>query len=266
LSTIFYSFLLCILILQSKVFQFFFSPLFFYNSLPFSSNIYIMKFLLIGGIILSIILTVLYFKYINVNLGETQGESSWEKDAKIYLKEKWGPGEIKWDKIKKLVDDVHKRMLKIDAKFGEGKVENLEEQLNNVKRDILRLQIYFSHIEAQPEKLKQIPTQDWDQYTHRIESIGKNRKLFHEYKEEVINNEFKSSIGLVALINAIFLPLGVIVGYFGMNFKSMGSPTNNKGILSSKYGQEIVWVLMIGSIIIFSLGLSSIYQINIQNV
>ena len=90
-------------------------------------------------------------------------------------------------------------MLKIDAKFEEGKVKNLEEELNDVERDVLRLQIYFSHLEAQPEKLKQIPTQDWEEDTHRIESIGKNRKLFHEYKEEVINKEFKTNISTIII-------------------------------------------------------------------
>lgn len=53
-----------------------------------------------------------------------------------------------------------------------------------------------------------------------------------------------ASISLIAIINLIFLPLTVIVGWFGMNFESMGAPTlRNKGIFGIKYGQTFVFAL-----------------------
>ena len=40
---------------------------------------------------------------------------------------------------------------------------------------------------------------------------------------------------LLTLIATIFLPLSFIVGFFGMNFKSMGAPSLSKGIFNIKH-------------------------------
>ena len=55
-----------------------------------------------------------------------------------------------------------------------------------------------------------------------------------------------TSIDLIAIINLVFLPLSVIVGWFGMNFQSMGAPTlKNNGIFGIKYGQTFIFGLFI---------------------
>jgi Mg2+ and Co2+ transporter CorA len=41
-------------------------------------------------------------------------------------------------------------------------------------------------------------------------------------------------------MGTIFLPLGFIVGYFGMNFKSMGSPSLNSGVFSIKHVEKFI--------------------------
>ncbi len=48
----------------------------------------------------------------------------------------------------------------------------------------------------------------------------------------------------------IALPLAIITGYFGMNFKSMGNPTHKKVILSIGYGQKLVFFLFFVSTVI----------------
>jgi len=40
------------------------------------------------------------------------------------------------------------------------------------------------------------------------------------------------------MIGTIFIPLSFIVGFFGMNFESMGVPSIKKGIFTIKYAQR----------------------------
>lgn len=70
--------------------------------------------------------------------------------------------------------------------------------------------------------------------------------------QESILKGFESH--LLTLIATIFLPLSFIVGFFGMNFKSMGAPSLSKGIFNIQHAQiHIFWVssLIIGIIIWF---------------
>lgn len=58
---------------------------------------------------------------------------------------------------------------------------------------------------------------------------------------------------LLSLVATVFIPLGFITGFFGMNFKSMGAPSlNNNGILNLKNGHNKITIL---SIILVILGI-----------
>ena len=76
----------------------------------------------------------------------------------------------------------------------------------------------------------------------------------HRYLKHLLDlhHEFKGSI--LTIIATIFLPLGVIVGYFGMNFKSMGAPSLKKGIFNTPNAQNYVfWLGLIASILVISI-------------
>lgn len=62
-----------------------------------------------------------------------------------------------------------------------------------------------------------------------------------KYENEKLNH-FKSTV--MTLVNTVFLPLGVLTGFFGMNFASMGNPDIKKGILSVKNSETFVFGLM----------------------
>ena len=107
----------------------------------------------------------------------------------------------------------------------------------------------------QEKTLGQTPEQKFDKninegpYKHQLLVI----KNLHDTVESITHwGEFYEaekrgkSINIIAIINLIFLPLTVIVGWFGMNFQSMGAPSlKNGGIFTVKYGQSFVFALFI---------------------
>ena len=62
---------------------------------------------------------------------------------------------------------------------------------------------------------------------------------------QILQRNKKKAIDTLTIVNTIFLPLALITGYFGMNFKSMGAPSNKTGIFTLKYGQGFVLSLFV---------------------
>lgn len=73
-------------------------------------------------------------------------------------------------------------------------------------------------------KLQSINTNDNSDY-----KVLQHLENYIDYQNSKLNN-FKNS--LLTLISTIFLPLSFIVGFFGMNFASMGNPGIKDGILA----------------------------------
>jgi len=76
-------------------------------------------------------------------------------------------------------------------------------------------------------------------------------KSHTDHKLDKIN---QSHHRILTLINMIFLPLGVIVGYFGMNFAYMGNPLseNTTGIMGVSHPNSFIFLLFIISISVMS--------------
>lgn len=132
------------------------------------------------------------------------------------------------------------------------RIIELKEKINNVKK--------FTH-------------KNIDIFIEEIYHL-KEENLFHSdnyhvlsHLEEYLNyqnkklNNFKSS--LLSLIGTIFLPLGFIAGFFGMNFKSMGNPGIKKGILSMNHSEKFVFGVSIILTIIITLVYKYIFDITI---
>lgn len=106
-------------------------------------------------------------------------------------------------------------------------------------------------------ELLQIKYQDNNEIQEKINNYQTRTKFFTDTIKDINNfNNIKDlraqgrSLKLLTTINMVALPLAVITGYFGMNFKSMGNPTHSKGILSSLHGQKIVFILFVISTIV----------------
>tara|TARA_Y100000591_G_scaffold331024_1_gene363646 strand:- start:963 stop:1364 length:402 start_codon:yes stop_codon:yes gene_type:complete len=68
-------------------------------------------------------------------------------------------------------------------------------------------------------------------------------KHIQDYLNYLLQKHDTFQSGILSLIATIFLPLGVIVGFFGMNFKSMGSPALKTGVFSIKHAEKVIFTL-----------------------
>ena len=79
----------------------------------------------------------------------------------------------------------------------------------------------------------------------------KRLQRLHTYLKHLLDQHKKFQVDILTIIATIFLPLGVIVGFFGMNFKSMGAPSLKKGIFNIPHAQHYVFGLgLIASILV----------------
>lgn len=88
-----------------------------------------------------------------------------------------------------------------------------------------------------------------DKLIEKLNNIKKNIDLIDDFNSQLSDKKRNSSLDTLTRVNTIFLPLTLIVGYFGMNFQSMGAPSNKTGIFTLKYGQGFVFFLMLISIV-----------------
>lgn len=104
----------------------------------------------------------------------------------------------------------------------------MTDNVQQLKKDVLNTK-KFSHA-----KIKKFMDRLYHLKEENLENDKKYRVLSHlqdflEYEDRVLNN-FKTTI--LSIISTVFLPLGFITGFFGMNFRSMGNQGIRGGILS----------------------------------
>lgn len=116
-------------------------------------------------------------------------------------------------------------------------------------------------LEKKISKLKSITTEEYRKYMEDIFILekhfldSKDKKYWNElqrlrkYIVHLRENHHYLKSSILTIISTIFLPLGVIVGYFGMNFKSMGVPSLKKGIFNTEHAQHYVfWLGLLAAI------------------
>ena len=164
--------------------------------------------------------------------------------------------------IQELNDDIKTLESRVDIlnnEFlteGKGIMEN-SKRFTNINKLYLELRLRMNHINNELEKNKNKRYRDdkIEQYEKRLSKIKGSLDLLNEELKRETEEMQSSKLHMLTLIETIFLPLGVITGYFGMNFSSMGGHVGTKhkpapGILGVKYGQGLVWILILGCIIV----------------
>ena len=152
------------------------------------------------------------------------------------------------EEIEKNMLVLEKQVSDLDNKISFEKPDH--EYISNARFAINKLKLFLElkllelelHQEEHKNKLQNI--------MKRIHIVDKNLEIIKDFNTELHNKRQTKALDSLTIVNTIFLPLTLIVGYFGMNFGSMGCPTTKFGILTMKYGQIFVIGLLVSITII----------------
>ncbi len=141
--------------------------------------------------------------------------------------------------IRDLFDDLEKQFNNLNESILKGKMSNTQttKTISNVRSKMLYASLLYSQ-----RKIKD-PTGDWTDDDRMFGLLQDNLKYITAYEETNILRQQKSNINLLTWVNTIFMPLTLIVGFYGMNFASMGSPSRTTGPFAMKHGQ--LWVFFL---------------------
>ena len=117
-------------------------------------------------------------------------------------------------------------------------IETVTTQLNKVRDLILQVKLLLNVLKIIYTEEKY--TAQFDAINNVLENITDNYSEISTYVEYEKNKQTGKSLNLLAIVSAICLPLGIITGYFGMNFDGM---TN--GIFKIKHPQLFILGLII---------------------
>lgn len=117
-------------------------------------------------------------------------------------------------------------------------------QIKDAVKDA-RKKLLYAKLLYNNSRLKN-PDKDWSDLDKKFDILDNDMKNIDTYERNNILKNQQKSLDIISWISIILLPLTVITGYYGMNFASMGSPSNNKGPFSFKYGQ--LWVFFLFTI------------------
>lgn len=128
-----------------------------------------------------------------------------------------------------------------------------ETLLNNLKEIEKRL---TDNVANNKEDLQKYYKLKGDYYKYAINEDKEDKKIsfiiqnLDHYILSTQSLDNNKSMDILTYINFVTLPLGLITGYFGMNFYYMGNPKGSKGILQNKdYNIYILGILIITCII-----------------
>ena len=117
----------------------------------------------------------------------------------------------------------------------------LTEHIFNIRKRIFNINFKIHELEL----ISNGNNVNFDHLKKKIKFMIENFKLINDFNKQILQKNKKRAIDTLTVVNTIFLPLSLITGYFGMNFKSMGAPSNKTGIFTLKDGQYFVFLLFI---------------------
>lgn len=140
--------------------------------------------------------------------------------------------------VEKNIIVLEKQVSDLDNKISFEKPDH--EYISNARFAINKLKLFLElkilglelHQEEHKKRLENI--------MKRLHVVDKNLEIIKDFNTALHNKRQTKALDTLTIVNTIFLPLTLIVGYFGMNFKSMGCPTIKTGILTMEYGQIFV--------------------------
>lgn len=148
------------------------------------------------------------------------------------------------DSINNEAENIIQLLINIDERVLHSDLidnDKLTKLLFNIRKRIFNLNFKIHELEL----ISSDRDKKFNHLKQKIKFIIENFKLINDFNKQVLQKNKKKAIDTLTVVNTIFLPLSLITGYFGMNFKSMGAPSNKSGIFTLTYGQGFVISLFI---------------------
>ena len=158
---------------------------------------------------------------------------------------------LSWDELKYKIHELKINVNNTSENIINIKGVKLKEKLQQYNRLIILMKMRLLEISEIINSNENDNTYvDFESYNNEVEKTYKMNNYMLDYLHKVKDRDFIEYFPPV--IQMIYLPLAVIVGYFGMNFKSMGVPSLHNGIYSTVSGQVFVAVLCLMSVSLYS--------------
>jgi len=134
------------------------------------------------------------------------------------------------------IEELEREIAKIEENVLEGTIHQFSHRMLRMKKMIARFYHYYSQLvemgqellENQEEFFTEEELENFQMYTDRIDRLSSEAQLLREYAmqvQEVYHSEIEirqnNVMKVLTIVTTIFLPLSLIAGWYGMNFKYM---------------------------------------------
>ena len=144
------------------------------------------------------------------------------------------------------VEVIINLLVNIDNKILNASIKDNSKLTNELF--IIRKKIFNVNFRLHKLELLDNQNNNLKNLKNKIKFMIDNFRLINDFNRQILQKNKKKAIDTLTIVNTIFLPLSLITGYFGMNFKSMGTPTHGKGILTINNSHNFVFILFFTSI------------------
>ena len=150
------------------------------------------------------------------------------------------------DQPERKIDEIEKQLIKLDETIIQGgKLKEISLQFYKIKKEFVLVETRIVQ--------KSFNNTISNELQEQIKKTGRNIEIIEKYIQLKNGEDMGNNIDVLTYLNIVFLPLGLITGFFGMNFIQFGSPptnSNKKGIFAMKNPNIFIAVLFVISIVV----------------
>lgn len=157
-----------------------------------------------------------------------------------------------------MLENLERKISKLEEDMLHGSMSEFNSRMILLKKEIARLYRYYSQmtevgqelVDNEEDFFGREELKNFSMFKERASRLAEETQILREYAMQV-QDEYQSEIGIrqndvmkiLTIVTAIFLPLTLIVGWYGMNFKYMPE-------LSWKYGYPIVFAASVMVVVV----------------
>lgn len=157
--------------------------------------------------------------------------------------------DITWDELRTKIDEFKNNINDTTTKLYNIDIRDLKHIVYVYSKKLLFIKIKLLKLGDNVDYKTKY--KDLDIYLKNIYNMEQVNNDLYNYIYKLNHRDFIKDYS--SIIQIIFLPLCVLVGYYGMNFKSMGSPALKNGVFNMPDGQLFVTGIVLVLVIIYSL-------------